>query len=187
MIIRPAGSFFTIEESMERSVEVQSLQELKEHILDVFGCVFNLDSLQCRFYCDDDRIGWHTYLITGDYADGSYKQQAIFFADSPMSELPAVVVEGAAISKAPKRRFIIVKEIEGGSFYLDSNMDWKPSPPPTIADCKIYECTLLEAREQAFATLSLVTDPLEKPLVFPVEVISAADNSDNVFFRPLRQ
>lgn len=186
MRIRPAGSFFTLQESMERVVEIKSLQELKEHILDVFGGTFNIDTLQCRFYCDDKRIGWHTYLITADFANGTYKQQAVVFADSPMSELPAVVVEGAAISKPPKRRFIIVKEFEGGSFYLDSNMEWKPSPPPTIADCKIYECTLLEAREQAFATLSLVTDPLEKPLVFPVELISAADNSDNVFFRPLR-
>ena len=47
MHIRPAGSFFTLHESMERVVEVKSLQELKEHILDVSGGTFNLDTLKC--------------------------------------------------------------------------------------------------------------------------------------------
>ena len=89
MHIRPAVSFFTIDEAMERVVEIKSLQELKEHLLDVFGNIFNLDTLQCRFYCDDNRIGWHTYLITADFANGEYEQQAVVFADSPMEDLPA--------------------------------------------------------------------------------------------------
>lgn len=185
MRIRPAGSFFTLQESMERVVEIKSLQELKEHILDVFGTTFNLDTLKCRFYCDDSRIGWHTYLITADYADGTYKQQAIVFADGPMEDLPAVVINAPLNSEPPKRRFIIVKEHDGKSSYLDADKKWKPSPFQKIEDCTVFTCSLLEAREKAFLAMSLVTDPNEKPRVYPVELISSADGKET-FFRPLK-
>lgn len=184
MRIRPAGSFLTIQESMERVVEVKSLQELKEHILDVYGGTFNIDTLKCRFYCDDERIGWHTYLITADYANGAYKQQAVVFADSPMEDLPTVVVSGIATYDPPKRRFFIVKETDKGTEYLDTDLKWKPTPFNSLDDCKIYNCTLLEAREQAFKSLALVTDPTEKPKIYPVELISSADGKET-FFRPL--
>ena len=113
MRIRPAGSFFTLHESMERMVEVKSLQELKDHIKNVYEDTFNLDTLKCRFYCDDSRIGWHTYLITADFTDGTYKQQAILFADGPMEDLPAVVINAPLSIEPPKRRFILVKECDG--------------------------------------------------------------------------
>lgn len=88
MRIRPAGSFFTLHESMERMVEVKSLQELKDHIKNVYEDTFNLDTLQCKEYCFDERIGWMTYLLTADFADGSYKQQAVAFTNGRIEDLP---------------------------------------------------------------------------------------------------
>ncbi len=186
MRIRPAGSFFTLHESMERMVEVKSLQELKDHIKNVYEDTFNLDTLQCRFYCDDSRIGWHTYLITADYTDGTYKQQAVVFADGPMEDLPAVVINAPLNIEPPKRRFILVKEYDGKSSYLDADKKWKPSPFQKIEDCTVFTCSLLEAREKAFLAMSLVTDPNEKPRIYPVELIDSANEEGGIFFRPLK-
>lgn len=87
MKIRSAGSFFSIDEAMRRVCEVRTRQELEGVLRNWNGDVFDLSTLQCRYYCEDKRIGWHTYLLTADYADGQYKQQAVAFADSPMEEL----------------------------------------------------------------------------------------------------
>jgi hypothetical protein len=89
MKIRPAGSFFSIDEAMKRVKEVHSIKELKECLLTDFGGeYYKLDTLKCRYYCEDERIGWHTYLLTADLADGRYEQQAVVFADSPIENLP---------------------------------------------------------------------------------------------------
>ena len=87
MKIRPTGSFFSIDEAMRRVREVRTRQELEGVLREWSGDVFDLSTLQCRYYCDDRRIKWHTYLITADLLDGSYKQLAVAFADSPMEEL----------------------------------------------------------------------------------------------------
>ena len=88
MLIRPAASSLPIDEAMEKVVEVKSLADLKSYIADNFGGMFNLDTLQCRYYCEDERIKWHTYLITADFTDGTYQQQAVVFANEPMDKLP---------------------------------------------------------------------------------------------------
>jgi hypothetical protein len=62
-------------------------QELEGVLRDWNDDVFDLSTLQCRYYCEDRRIGWHTYLLMADYANWQYKQQAVAFADSPMEEL----------------------------------------------------------------------------------------------------
>lgn len=87
MKIRPAGSFFSIDEAMRCVREVRTRQELEGVLREWSGDVFNLSTLQCRYYCEDRRIGWHTYLLTADYVDGQYEQLAVAFADSPMEEL----------------------------------------------------------------------------------------------------
>lgn len=87
MKIRPAGSFFSIDEAMRRVREVRTRQELEGVLREWCGDVFDLSTLQCRYYCEDRRIGWHTYLLTADYADGQYRQQAVAFADLPLEEL----------------------------------------------------------------------------------------------------
>lgn len=84
MKIRPAGSLFSIDDAMRRVREVRTRQELVGVLREWNGGVFDLSTLQCRYYCEDKRIGWHTYLLMADYADGQYKQQAVAFADSPM-------------------------------------------------------------------------------------------------------
>lgn len=89
MKIRPAGSFFSIDEAMRRVREVRTRQELEGVLREWCGDVFDLSTLQCRYYCEDRRIGWYTYLLTADYADGQYEQQAVVFADSPLEELHA--------------------------------------------------------------------------------------------------
>lgn len=93
MLIRPAGSFFTLDESMKRVKEVHSIKELMECLLTDFdGEYYKLDTLKCRYYCEDNRIGWHTYLLTADLADGRYQQQAIAFTDSPIENLSECIV-----------------------------------------------------------------------------------------------
>ena len=87
MRIRPAGSFFSIDEAMRRVREVRTRQELEGVLREWNGDVFDLSTLRCRYYCRDERIGWDTYMITADYADGQYSQQAVAFADSPLEEL----------------------------------------------------------------------------------------------------
>ena len=87
MKIRPAGSFFSIDEAIRRVREVRTRQALEGVIREWDGDVFDLATLQCKYYCVDRRIGWHTYLITADYTDGQYRQQAVAFADSPLEEL----------------------------------------------------------------------------------------------------
>jgi hypothetical protein len=143
-------------------------------------------TLKCRFYCDDSRIGWHTYLITADFTDSTYKQQAILFADGPMEDLPAVVINVPLNIEPPNRRFILVKEYDGKSSYLDADKKWKPSPFQKIEDCTVFTCSLLEAREKAFLAMSLVTDPNEKPRIYPVELIDSANEEGGIFFRPLK-
>ena len=106
MVIRPAGSFFSIDEAMSRAKEVGTMDELKSYIREMFGDIMNLDTLQCRFYVEDDRIHWHTYLITADYADGSYKHQAVVFADSPMETL----MSGKPLYEALTRNLKLAKE-----------------------------------------------------------------------------
>lgn len=91
MLIRPAASSLSLDEAMKNVSEVHSVAELKEFIEKNYEGVFNLDTLQCRYYVEDERINWHTYLITADFADGTYKQQAVVFANEPMENLPAVI------------------------------------------------------------------------------------------------
>lgn len=72
---------------MRRVREVRTRQELEGVLREWNGDVFDLSTLRCRYYCRDERIGWDTYMITADYADGQYSQQAVAFADSPLEEL----------------------------------------------------------------------------------------------------
>jgi len=62
----------------------------------------------------------------------------------------------------------------------------KPSPFQKIEDCTVFTCSLLEAREKAFLAMSLVTDPNEKPRIYPVELIDSANEEGGIFFRPLK-
>lgn len=96
MLIRPAASSLPLDEAMKNVAEVHSVAELKEFIAKNYEGVFNIDTLKCRYYCEDRRIKWHTYLITADLLDGSYKQQAVVFADSPMEDLPQCIVKGVS-------------------------------------------------------------------------------------------
>lgn len=89
MLIRPACSGMTLDESMERAKEVLTQESLIECLKENFcGDVFNLDTLQCKEYGLDERIGWMTYLLTADFADGTYKQQAVAFANGDIAGLP---------------------------------------------------------------------------------------------------
>ena len=89
MLIRPACSSMPIDEAMEKAKEVLTQESLIECLKEDFcGDLFDLDTLQCREYCFDERIGWMTYLLTADLADGRYQQQAIAFTDSPIENLP---------------------------------------------------------------------------------------------------
>lgn len=90
MLIRPACSGMTLDESMEKAKEVLTQESLMECLKEDFcGDVFNLDTLQCKEYCFDERIGWMTYLLTADFADGSYKQQAVAFTNGRIEDLPS--------------------------------------------------------------------------------------------------
>ena len=89
MLIRPACSDMTLGESMENAKEVLTQESLIECLKEYFcGDLFNLDTLQCKEYGFDERIGWMTYLLTADFADGTYKQQAIAFANDDIARLP---------------------------------------------------------------------------------------------------
>lgn len=72
---------------MRRILEVRTRQELEGVLREWNGDVFDLATLKCRYYCEEARIGWHTYLFTADYADGQYESQAVAFADSPLETL----------------------------------------------------------------------------------------------------
>jgi hypothetical protein len=48
-------------ESMKETVEVDSLEALKAHLLKTW--LGHLGHLTCKYYCYDARIGWHTYII----------------------------------------------------------------------------------------------------------------------------
>lgn len=90
MLIRPASSFLTIDESMEKAKEVLTQESLIACIKENFcGDLFNLDTLQCKEYGFDERIGWMTYILTADLADGSYKQQAVAFTNGRIEDLPS--------------------------------------------------------------------------------------------------
>lgn len=89
MLIRPACSCMTLDESMEKAKEVLTQESLIECLKENFcGDMFNLDTLQCKEYGLDERIGWMTYLLTADFADGTYKQQAVAFANDDIARLP---------------------------------------------------------------------------------------------------
>ena len=90
MLIRPAASSLPLDEAMEKVKEVLTQESLIECIKEDFcGDLFNLDTLQCREYCFDERIGWMTYILTADLADGSYKQQAVAFTNGRIEDLPS--------------------------------------------------------------------------------------------------
>ena len=100
MHIRPAASFLSLDESMERVKEVNTIKELKDCINNHFGGVyFDLDTLQCTHYCKDNRIGWDTYLLTADYIldDKVVPQQAVAFADGPVDKLPLCILNGKPV------------------------------------------------------------------------------------------
>jgi len=87
MKIRPAASMLSIDDAMKQVTEVHTLDELKAYIRDKFDDYYDLDTLESKFYCHDSRIGWTTYLITADLSNGSYKHQAVLFADTPIRDL----------------------------------------------------------------------------------------------------
>ena len=184
MLIRPAASSLPIDEAMKNVTEVHSVAELKEFIAKNYEGVFNIDTLQCQYYCEDERINWHTYLITADFADGTYKQQAVVYANEPMENLPDRIIKGPLFDKDPKHRYIIVKEKDGSNYYLDNNIKWKDGTVQKIEDCKVFECPRSEIWEKVAWAKCLVTDPNEKPAIYPVEVVATSNGSD-IFLRPL--
>lgn len=184
MLIRPASSFLSLDDSMKNVSEVHSVAELKEYIEKNYEGVFNLDTLQCRYYGEDGRINWHTYLITADFSDGTYKQQAVVFANEPMENLPALVVKVPRLAFV-KHKYILVKEHEGSSYYLDNNIKWKAGTVQNVEDCKVFECPRSEIWEKVAWSKCLVTDPNEKPSIYPVEVVPTSNGSD-IFLRPLK-
>lgn len=55
----------TLEESMKTVCEVNSKQELANHISEEFGLFINPNDLTVRWYCADNRIGWgKCYIVT---------------------------------------------------------------------------------------------------------------------------
>ena len=87
MKIRPACSGLTIDEAMDLVKEIHTLDELKKELNRGCPGYYDENTLADQDYGFDNRIGWHTYLILCDYSNGEYKQQAVFFADSPISSL----------------------------------------------------------------------------------------------------
>lgn len=89
MKFRPACSGLAIDEAMERMVEFDSMKELKEYIRLYYLGMYDVDTLKCREYGYDDRVGWNTYLVTADLHEGGklYKDSALFFVDGDISTL----------------------------------------------------------------------------------------------------
>lgn len=183
MLIRPAASSLSLDESMKNIAEVHSVAELKEFIAKNYEGVFNIDTLQCQYYCEDRRIKWHTYLITADLLDGSYKQQAVVFANEPMESLPAIVVNVPAFVEYPKHKYILVKEREESNYYLDKDLKWKAGTVQNVENCKVFECPRSEIWEKVAWANCLVTDPNEKPVIYPMEVVPTS-NGSYILLRP---
>lgn len=72
---------------MGRQATVNTMDELKSYLHGIWGDTIKYNTLKCRYYCYDSRIDWNTYLVTADFSDGSYKQQAVAFTDSPLDSL----------------------------------------------------------------------------------------------------
>lgn len=87
MKIRPASSFLDLDMAMKMVKEVKTLDELKREITEFTNGWFNAETVTSHEHGYDDRTGWNTYLICCDFTNGKYKQQAVFFADSPISDL----------------------------------------------------------------------------------------------------
>lgn len=87
MKIRPASSFLDLDTAMNMVKEINTLTELKNEITAATDGWFNAETVTCKDYGYDNRTGWNTYLICCDFTNGEYKQQAVFFADSPISDL----------------------------------------------------------------------------------------------------
>lgn len=87
MKIRPASSFLDLDMAMKMVKEVKTLDELKREITEFTNGWFNAETVTCLEHGYDDRTGWNTYLICCDFTNGKYKQQAVFFADSPIETL----------------------------------------------------------------------------------------------------
>lgn len=88
MKVRPAASGISLREAMNQGFEVNTMEELKDHIRKDYGNYFIIDTVTIKPHnCDgsdkpsyDDRNGWNTYLVTADTKDG-YKAQAVYFTN----------------------------------------------------------------------------------------------------------
>lgn len=85
VLVRSACSGMSIAEAMENVKEVRSKKELVA-LVNEFGGYYKTDTLDTQEYAYDERIGWHTYLITAD--TDHYKAQAVFFANGDFRDLP---------------------------------------------------------------------------------------------------
>ena len=86
VLVRTACSGMSIAEAMENVKEVRSKKELVALVLNTFGDYYNINTLDTQEYGYDERINWHTYLITAD--TDHYKAQAVFFANGDFRDLP---------------------------------------------------------------------------------------------------
>ncbi len=75
--VRPAGSFFSLGESMNNVSEVRDFAELVTYLQGLYDFWQPTeDNVQVKPYGFDDRIGWDTWLVTIDgkaavFADGN--------------------------------------------------------------------------------------------------------------------
>ena len=66
--IRPAaGLGTTIDEAMSRVVEIEDWEDLFRYLKREYDFWQPTDeNVEIKFYCQDKRIGWNTYLVTID-------------------------------------------------------------------------------------------------------------------------
>ena len=85
ILVRSACSGMSITEAMENVKEVRSKKELVA-LVNEYGGYYNSNTLETLEFGYDERVGWHTWLITAD--TDTFRQQAIFFANGDFRNLP---------------------------------------------------------------------------------------------------
>lgn len=58
-------------EAMEKCAEVKNKEELVNWLYSLYGQTVDYSTLEFKWYCKDERIGWNTYIVTGVWIDGT--------------------------------------------------------------------------------------------------------------------
>ena len=80
MKVRPSSSFMSLDESMERVVDIESREQLMRYLREHYDFWRPTEeNVTCEEYGFDERIGWDTHLIC---VDG----KAALISDGPLPE-----------------------------------------------------------------------------------------------------